>query len=186
MKHTRTSTHTHIACQHTRPQAQPAPGERPRGSSSTAHAHLQEAPDVVIGPLQNGVDPHEGRPAHRAGAERLLVCRVRVAPAWRRASGSGVRGCWGKLGGEGGWGGGGGAAAAAGGAPAPDGRSPRHGCLLTAACCCGGAPRRQRSSVHLRVPSMMACTCVCCSSCSRPFLKSPVKISMDSLAREGQ
>lgn len=51
---------------------------------SPAQPCLQEAPDVVVRPLQYGVDPHEGRPARRAGAEGLLLRRIRVAPARQR------------------------------------------------------------------------------------------------------
>lgn len=41
----------------------------------------EEAPHVVVRPVHDGVDPHEGRPAVTAGAEMLLVPSVGVATA---------------------------------------------------------------------------------------------------------
>jgi hypothetical protein len=44
----------------------------------------QEAPDIVVGPVEDGVDAHEGRPAFRAWAEELLVSGIGIAPKERQ------------------------------------------------------------------------------------------------------
>ena len=47
---------------------------------------LEEAPDIRIRPAQDGVYPHEGRPARAAGAELVLPARIRIPSAVQHSS----------------------------------------------------------------------------------------------------
>ncbi len=181
---------------------------QPTRSAKTQRTCLQEGPDVVVAPVQNGVDAHEGRPAGRRGAERFLVGRVWVAPAAAR---KGSTECMSsqtdselaqQL-----------QAGSIRVAPAATARSSTPGSgtqgdqqlgqegqripakpwLFSSAkhsrkVAFGAEDSTQPSTPvirpHLRVPSTMPCTCVCASSCDRPCLKSPVRISMPSLGIE--
>ena len=51
---------------------------------------LEEAPHICVRPAQDGVDPHEGRPAQAAGAELVLPARIGVPSAAQRSSVTGA------------------------------------------------------------------------------------------------
>jgi hypothetical protein len=49
------------------------------------HGRSQERPHIMVGPVQDGVDAHKGRPAGTAGAVVLLALGVGITPAQPRA-----------------------------------------------------------------------------------------------------
>ena len=44
---------------------------------------LEEGPHICIRPPQDGIHPHERRPARAAGAELILAASIRITPAAR-------------------------------------------------------------------------------------------------------
>ena len=87
----------HSAAVPIQPSLQSLPSMHPPAYSTTRPPdHLKEGPDVVVSPVQNGVDSHEGRPSGAAGAEGFLLRCVGVASAgsqwqraqWQRAAGT--------------------------------------------------------------------------------------------------
>ena len=45
---------------------------------------FEEVPDICVGPPQNGINPHEGRPSSAAWTKFVLAASIRIAPATRR------------------------------------------------------------------------------------------------------